>query len=195
LRAAGSRVRRSRISCRSLARSPRSDQHQRRLTREAPKEKSGRPCGRPFLPGRPIIGAPYGLDGTMTTGIVSAEGRDIGYGPYNDFIQIDARAHQPRKPGRADLRSRRQRDRGEHRAVAHAGRGGLHRHRVRDSRRHGQEHHRRTQRERRRDARLARRRGRAGDAGNCRAIRPVPRRAARWWARQRRPMARSTWAT
>ena len=50
MRAAGSRVRRSRISCRSLARSPRSDQRQRLLTREAPKEKSGRP----FLPGRPI---------------------------------------------------------------------------------------------------------------------------------------------
>jgi serine protease Do len=36
------------------------------------------------------IGSPFGLDGTVTTGIVSAEARDIGYGPYNDFIQIDA---------------------------------------------------------------------------------------------------------
>ncbi|ACP22352.1 putative serine protease do-like precursor (plasmid) [Sinorhizobium fredii NGR234] len=36
------------------------------------------------------IGNPYGLGGTVTAGIVSAEGRDIGAGPYDDFIQIDA---------------------------------------------------------------------------------------------------------
>jgi S1-C subfamily serine protease len=30
----------------------------------------------------------------VTTGIVSAEGRDIGYGRYNDFIQIDAPTNQ-----------------------------------------------------------------------------------------------------
>jgi serine protease Do len=40
------------------------------------------------------IGSPFGLDGTVTTGIVSAEERDIGYGPYNDFIQIDAPTNQ-----------------------------------------------------------------------------------------------------
>ncbi|HEV2957198.1 MAG TPA: trypsin-like peptidase domain-containing protein, partial [Xanthobacteraceae bacterium] len=40
------------------------------------------------------IGSPFDLDGTVTTGIVSAEGRDIGYGPYNDFIQIDAPTNQ-----------------------------------------------------------------------------------------------------
>jgi serine protease Do len=36
------------------------------------------------------IGNPYGLGGTVTAGIVSAHGRDIGSGPYDDFIQIDA---------------------------------------------------------------------------------------------------------
>jgi len=36
------------------------------------------------------IGSPFGLGGSVTTGIVSAEDRDIGYGPYNDFIQIGA---------------------------------------------------------------------------------------------------------
>ncbi|MBI1366709.1 MAG: Do family serine endopeptidase [Alphaproteobacteria bacterium] len=36
------------------------------------------------------VGAPFGLQGTVTSGIVSARGRDIGAGPYDDFIQIDA---------------------------------------------------------------------------------------------------------
>jgi serine protease Do len=36
------------------------------------------------------VGNPYGLGGTVTAGIVSASGRDIGAGPYEDFIQIDA---------------------------------------------------------------------------------------------------------
>jgi serine protease Do len=36
------------------------------------------------------MGNPFGLGGTVTAGIVSASGRDIGSGPYNDFLQIDA---------------------------------------------------------------------------------------------------------
>jgi serine protease Do len=36
------------------------------------------------------VGNPFGLGGTVTTGIVSARGRDIGAGPYDDFLQIDA---------------------------------------------------------------------------------------------------------
>ena len=36
------------------------------------------------------IGNPFGLGGTVTAGIVSARGRDIGAGPYDDFLQIDA---------------------------------------------------------------------------------------------------------
>ena len=36
------------------------------------------------------IGNPFGLGGTVTAGIVSARGRDIGSGPYDDFLQIDA---------------------------------------------------------------------------------------------------------
>ena len=36
------------------------------------------------------IGNPYGLGGTVTAGIVSAEGRNIGDGPYDRFLQIDA---------------------------------------------------------------------------------------------------------
>jgi serine protease Do len=36
------------------------------------------------------VGNPYGLGGTVTAGIISAEGRDIGSNPYDDYIQIDA---------------------------------------------------------------------------------------------------------
>ncbi len=37
------------------------------------------------------IGNPFGLDHTVTSGIVSAKGRHIGAGPYDDFIQTDAK--------------------------------------------------------------------------------------------------------
>ena len=42
--------------------------------------------------GEPVmaIGNPFGLEQTVTTGIVSATGRAIGAGPYDDFIQTDA---------------------------------------------------------------------------------------------------------
>ena len=36
------------------------------------------------------IGNPFGLGHTVTAGIVSAKGRIIGAGPYDDFIQTDA---------------------------------------------------------------------------------------------------------
>ena len=36
------------------------------------------------------IGNPFGLESTVTAGIVSAKGRAIGSGPYDDFIQTDA---------------------------------------------------------------------------------------------------------
>src|SRR5919205_1217243 len=36
------------------------------------------------------VGNPFGLGGTVTAGIVSAVGREIGEGPYDDFIQVDA---------------------------------------------------------------------------------------------------------
>jgi len=44
------------------------------------------------VPGEWVIalGNPFGLGGTVTAGIVSALGRDIGDGPYDKFIQIDA---------------------------------------------------------------------------------------------------------
>jgi serine protease Do len=36
------------------------------------------------------VGNPFGLGGTVTAGIISAQGRDIGAGPYDNFLQIDA---------------------------------------------------------------------------------------------------------
>ena len=36
------------------------------------------------------VGNPFGLGGTVTAGIVSARGRDINSGPYDDYLQIDA---------------------------------------------------------------------------------------------------------
>jgi serine protease Do len=36
------------------------------------------------------VGNPFGLGGTVTSGIISARGRDIGSGPYDDYLQIDA---------------------------------------------------------------------------------------------------------
>src|SRR6185436_8926172 len=41
------------------------------------------------------VGNPFGLGGTVTAVIVSARGRDIGSGPYDDFIQI----HPPLNKG------------------------------------------------------------------------------------------------
>jgi serine protease Do len=45
------------------------------------------------------IGNPFGLGGTVTAGIVSARGRDIGDGPYEDFIQIDASVNRGNSGG------------------------------------------------------------------------------------------------
>jgi serine protease Do len=45
------------------------------------------------------IGNPFGLGGTVTAGIVSAHGRNIGAGPYDDFIQIDAAVNRGNSGG------------------------------------------------------------------------------------------------
>jgi serine protease Do len=45
------------------------------------------------------MGNPFGLGGTVTAGIVSASGRDIGSGPYDDFIQVDAPINQGNSGG------------------------------------------------------------------------------------------------
>ena len=47
------------------------------------------------------VGNPFGLGGTVTAGIVSASGRDIGNGPSDDFIQIDAPVNKGNSGGPA----------------------------------------------------------------------------------------------
>ncbi|MGO4449386.1 Do family serine endopeptidase [Phyllobacterium sp. TAF24] len=47
------------------------------------------------------VGNPFGLGGTVTAGIISARGRDIGAGPYDDFLQIDAAVNKGNSGGPA----------------------------------------------------------------------------------------------
>lgn len=52
-------------------------------------------------PGQWVIamGNPFGLGGSVTAGIISARGRDIGEGPYDSFIQVDAPINQGNSGG------------------------------------------------------------------------------------------------
>jgi len=52
-------------------------------------------------PGQWVVamGNPFGLGGSVTAGIVSAQGRDIGDGPYDQFIQVDAPINQGNSGG------------------------------------------------------------------------------------------------
>src|SRR5205085_6006302 len=45
------------------------------------------------------VGNPFGLGGSVTAGIVSARGRDIGARPYDDFLQIDAAVNKGNSGG------------------------------------------------------------------------------------------------
>ncbi len=45
------------------------------------------------------VGNPFGLGGTVTAGILSARGRDIGDGPYDSFLQVDAPINQGNSGG------------------------------------------------------------------------------------------------
>lgn len=47
------------------------------------------------------VGNPFGLGGTVTTGVVSARGRAIGNGPYDDYLQIDAAINRGNSGGPA----------------------------------------------------------------------------------------------
>ncbi|MGE0116785.1 MAG: DegQ family serine endoprotease [Dongiaceae bacterium] len=45
------------------------------------------------------VGNPFGLGGTVTAGIISARGRDLQAGPFDDFLQIDAAINQGNSGG------------------------------------------------------------------------------------------------
>jgi serine protease Do len=47
------------------------------------------------------VGSPFGLGGTVTSGIISATGREIGAGPYDNFLQIDAAINRGNSGGPA----------------------------------------------------------------------------------------------
>jgi serine protease Do len=47
------------------------------------------------------VGNPFGLGGTVTAGIISGMNRDIGSGPYDDFLQIDAAVNKGNSGGPA----------------------------------------------------------------------------------------------
>lgn len=47
------------------------------------------------------VGNPFGLGGSVTAGIVSARGREIGAGAYDDFLQIDAPVNRGNSGGPA----------------------------------------------------------------------------------------------
>ncbi len=53
------------------------------------------------------VGNPFGLSNSVTAGIVSSIGRDVGNGPYTDFIQIDASINRGNSGGPTfDLRGK-----------------------------------------------------------------------------------------
>ena len=56
---------------------------------------------RDVKPGEWVVamGNPFGLGGSVTAGIVSAVSRDIGSGPYDQFIQVDAPINQGNSGG------------------------------------------------------------------------------------------------
>ena len=101
------------------------------------------------------IGNPFGLAATVTAGIVSAKGRVIGAGPYDDFIQTDASINPGNSGGPAAQHPRRRR---RHQLRDLQPQRRQRRHRLRHPDQPGAPRHRRAAPARQGDARLAGRR-------------------------------------
>ena len=113
-------------------------------------DSSGVEVGEPVI----AIGNPFGLEQTVTAGIVSAMGRMIGAGPYDEFIQTDASINPGNSGG--PLINVRGQAIGINTVILTAG-GGFERRRVRSPHLAGQAGHRPARGDPPRRARLARR--------------------------------------
>ena len=117
------------------------------------------------------VGSPFGLQATVTAGIISAKARQLGQGPFDDFLQTDA-AINPGNSGGPLVNMQGEVDRHQHRD-----RRRRLRHRLRDPLEHGAEDLHRASRQGPRDARLARRLDPAADprAGAARSAPRTPK--------------------
>ena len=124
------------------------------------------------------IGNPFGLGGSVTAGIVSARGRDIRQGPYDDFIQTDAAINRGNSGGPLfnmdgeviGINTAIYSPSGGSIGIGFSIPANMAKNVVASA-----------QGFRPRPARLARRAHPAGDAGHRREPRPQERRRARWW--------------
>lgn len=84
-----------------IGRDPRTDIAILKLDAQKPLPYIQLGNSRDVKPGEWVVamGNPFGLGGTVTAGIVSAVSRDIGAGPYDQFIQVDAPINQGNSGG------------------------------------------------------------------------------------------------